>query len=63
MDDGKGLGYGSFKKNQGTTGNSDSIEQESEKENLIKLLTNTKRDMFEKELYALMENLQNQHLL
>ncbi|MCL2260709.1 MAG: hypothetical protein FWC15_05050 [Fibromonadales bacterium] len=35
-----------------------SAEQETEKENLIELLTNTKRDMFEKDLYVYIENLQ-----
>jgi SAM-dependent methyltransferase len=34
-----------------------SMEQENEKEKLIKLLTDIKRDMFEKEVYAYIENL------
>jgi len=38
-----------------------SIEQENEKEILIKMLTDTKRDMFEKELYVYLENLQKKH--
>jgi len=38
-----------------------SIEQEQEKENLIKILTDTKRDMFEKEFYVYIENLQKKH--
>jgi Methyltransferase domain. len=35
-----------------------SAEQENEKEQLIKLLADTKRDMIEKEIYAYVENLQ-----
>lgn len=35
-----------------------SAEREAEKENLIELLTNTKRDMFEKDLYVYIENLE-----
>jgi len=38
-----------------------SIEQEEEKENLIKLLTDIKRDMLEKEVYVYIENLQKKH--
>jgi len=35
-----------------------SAEQEAERENLIELLTNTKRDMLEKDIYVYIENLQ-----
>jgi len=38
-----------------------SAEQENEKEQLIKLLADTKRDMIEKEIYAYVENLQKKH--
>jgi SAM-dependent methyltransferase len=38
-----------------------SMEQENEKEKLIKLLADTKRDMIEKEIYVYVENLQKKH--
>jgi hypothetical protein len=39
-----------------------SAEQEMEKESLIELLINTKRDMIEKDLYVYIENLQKSSL-